>query len=183
MNANKSWQPTLIGVCLALAALAASSSRTIQEKGRDMATGKLDFPTGISNALQATGTEAGESVIGGAGHVVRGVERGPMRSRRGIVVDPTLANAGLDVTTVNDLVADRGGVPLGLSAYVVSSASAKGVLHAQMFDAMNNEIGRTSVRIDRAADEAKYEALLLDPLVKRSDIRKIAFVFKPGAAG
>lgn len=182
MNANQSWQPTLIGVCLALAALAACSSRTVQEKGTDMATEKLDFATGIGNALQATGTEAGESVIGGAGHVVRGVERGPMRSGRGIVVDPTLATAGLDVTTVNDLVGDRAGVPLGLSAYVVSSAAAKGVLHVQMFDALNNEIGRTSVHIDRAADDAKYEALLLDPLVKRSSIRKIAFAFKPGAS-
>lgn len=183
MNANTSRQFTLIGVCLTLAALIACSSRTVQEKGTEMATEKLDFAPGIGNTLQATGTEAGESVISGAGHVVRGVEGSMMRSGRAIVVDPTLAKAGLNVMTVNDLVADRGGVPLGLSVYVVSSASARGVLHAQMFDAMNNEIGRTSVRIDRAADDAKYEALLLDPLVNRSSIRKIAFVFKPGAAG
>ena len=106
-----------------------------------------------------------------------------MRSGRAIVVDPTLAGAGLNVTTVNDIQGDPGGVPLGLSAYVVSLASASGTLRAQMFDAMNNEIGRTSVRIDRRADEAKYEALILDPEVRRGDIRKIAFVFKPGAAG
>lgn len=183
MNANPSWQSTLIGVCLTLAALTACSSRTAQEKGTDMATERLDFATGIGNALQAKGAQAGESVVSGTGNLVRGVERGLMRSGRAIVVDPTLARAGLNVTAVNDLVGDRAGVPLGLSAYVVSSASAKGVLRAQMFDALNSEIGRTSVTIDRAADQAKYEALLLDPLVKRSAIRKIAFAFKPEAAG
>lgn len=182
MHAKTSRQSTLIGVWLALAALTACSSRTAQEKGQEMATMKLDMATGIGDALQAKGAAAGESVASGAGEVIRGVERGLMRSGRTIVVDPTLASAGLNVTTVNDIVADRAGVPLGLSAYVVSSASVKGVLHARMFDALNNEIGRVSLHIDRAPDEAKYEALLLDPLVKRSDIRKIAFAFKPGAA-
>lgn len=182
MNANTSWQSTLIGVCLTLAALSACSSRTAQEKGQEMATMKLDMATGIGDALQAKGAAAGESVASGAGDVIRGVERGLMRSGRAIVVDPTLAKAGLNVTTVNDMAADRGDVPLGLSAYVVSSASAKGVLHAQLFDALNNEIGRSSVRIARTAEEAKYEALPLDPLVRHADIRRIAFVFKPGAS-
>jgi hypothetical protein len=182
VNTIKIWQLTLIGACVALAALSACSSKTAVEKGEELATTKLDMATGVGNALQAKGAEAGESVVGGVGTVIRGMERGVMKSGRSIVLDPALVAAGLKVTKVQDAAVDESDKPHGLDAYVVSASAVSGTLRVLMFDAMDNEIGRASVKIDRNADEAKYETLPLDPQVDQSAIRKVAFVFKPGTS-
>lgn len=180
MNTNKIGQRMLVGACILC--LAACSSKTAQEKGAEMATTKLDMATGIGDTLQAKGGQAGESVLGGIGALAKGMERGWMKSGRSIVVDPTLAAAGLTVTKIQD--ADAGGAreAHGLSAYVVSTLPVKGTLRVLVFDAMNQEIGRTSVQLDRGADEAKYEILALDAEIKQFEIRKVAFAFKPAAS-
>lgn len=167
----------IAGMLLAL--LSACSEQTAQEKGKEMATEKIDIATGVGNALQDKGAEAGEAVANGVGVLFQGVEKGFMKSGRAIVADPSLASAGLTVTKIQD--GTRGDTP-SLDAYVVATTAASGTLRALVFDATGQEIGRSTVRIERGADEAKYESVPFDAQVPLSQIRKVAFSFRPGAA-
>jgi hypothetical protein len=180
MNANKTWPLLLALACVASMSLAGCSRKTALEKGTEMATAKLDMATGIGDALQAKGAAAGESVAGGIGTVIKGAERGVMKSGRTIDEDKTVAAAGLKITRVQDV--PDGAAAHGFDAYIVSDAAAKGTLRVLVFDALNREIGRTTIPIDRKAEEARYETVSLDAQVDRSAIRKIGFVFKPNLA-
>ena len=165
--------PRILVPCVLLLALCACSRQSAQEKGTALATDKLDLVTGIGNALETKGAAAGESITGGVGTVIRGVERGVMKSDRAIVADPTLAAAGLRVTSI------QGDAEHGLEAYVISDSDANGTLRVLAYDVMGREIGRASLRIKRGADEARCEGLPFDGAVRLGDVRKVAFVFKP----
>jgi hypothetical protein len=180
VNAKNIRQPFLAAACLVLMALSACSQKTAQEKGVELATVKLDMATGVGDALQAKGSQAGEAVAGGVGTVIRGVERGVLKSGRTVVADPTLAAAGLKITKVQDTTAGNDKAH-GLDAYVIAESPASGTLRVLVLDAMDKEIGRANVRIVRSADEAKYETVPFDPQVDLSAVRKVAFVFKPGS--
>lgn len=93
--------------------------------------------------------------------------------------DPTLAGAGQQVTRIQDGTAGEDGKPHALEAYVVAESAASGTLRVLAYDAMNREIGRTQVRIERGADEARYEALPFDAQVAMGAVRKVGFTFRP----
>lgn len=69
----------------------------------------------------------------------------------------------------------------GLDLYVVSDADAHGKLRVLTFDLLGNEVSRTNIEIKRAADEGKYERLMLETLVPLSIISKLEISFKPHA--
>ncbi|QJE01041.1 hypothetical protein HH212_14205 [Massilia forsythiae] len=183
MLSKKRPLPVLLSACLVCAVITACSAKTAEEKGAAMAGEKLDMATGIGNTLQQKGSRAGESIAGGVGVLIKGMEKGVMKSGRAIVVEPTLAMAGLKITRVQDSVDAQGAQPHSLDAYLVSDADVDGILQVSMFDALDREIGRASVRIARHANEAKYETVPLDVQVDRSAIRKLAFAFKQATSG
>lgn len=181
MTAQPRRRIVLCTACLILAILPACSPKTAEEKGLKVATDKIDFATGVGNGLEAKGEQAGESVVGGVGTVVHGIEKGVMKSGRLIVADPTLQAAGLQVSTIQDSAGQKDGH--NLDAYVIGNASASGILAVRAFDVLGREIGRTSLHIERGVDEAKYETVAFDTQVKLSLIRKVGFTFKAAAPG
>ena len=167
---------------LSLGALSACDSRTAEQKGGDMATEKIDLAKGIGDALEKKGGIASEAVATGIGAVYKGVEKGASKSGRTIATDDTLAKAGLKVTRVQDAPPAEEGKKLNaLDLYVVSDAEVHGKLRVLTFDLLGNEISRTSIDLKRAADEGKYERLMLDELVLTSKIAKLEISFKPHA--
>lgn len=171
----------LIGIALALSAC---SRQTAQEKGTEMATEKLDIAIGVGDALQTKGAAAGESVAAGVGTVIKGLERGVLKSGREIVADKSLQAAGLSITRVQE--AAPGDKPThGFDAYVIASAPAAGTLRMLAFDALGKEIGRASVKVELGADASSYLSFPLAPQVSLGLVSKVAFAFqaadKPGA--
>lgn len=172
-------------LCLAASLIAAGSltgcdNRSAEQKGADLATGKIDMAKGIGDALEKKGGAAGEAVVTGLGSVVKGMEKGVNKSGRSIESDDSVTKAGLKVTRVQDAPRDTEGKKQGLDLYVVADADARGKLRVLMFDVMGNEIARSTADIVRSADEAKYHRIELDELVSMSAISKLTISFKPG---
>jgi hypothetical protein len=167
------------GACLLLCAICACTPKSAQEKGVQMAGEKIDMVTGIGDALTNKGGKAAESIATGVGTVVEGAERGAMRVGRKVSVAPTLAAAGLTVTKVQDS-ADTGADSLhGLQAYVVAKAAVAGTLRMFAYDVLSREIGRSSVPLTLASDDARYVGLPLDRQVKLRGIVRVEFTFIP----
>jgi hypothetical protein len=172
-------QGALLASCLALVAC---SRQTAEEKGKAMATEKIDIVTGVGRALEEKGAKAGESVAGGVGTVLNGVKRGVLKSGRTITLDPSVTTAGIKITKVQDAGRKAGEQVHALEAYVVADAAVAGTLRVTMFDAMDSEIGRISTRLIRASEEGKYEKLALSSQIDMSSISKVVFVFNPDSA-
>jgi hypothetical protein len=164
---------------IAAGALTGCDNRTAEQKGADLATGKIDMAKGIGDALEKKGGAAGEAVVTGLGSVVKGIEKGVSKSGRTIEADDSVTKAGLKVTRVQDAPRDAEQKKQGLDLYVVADAKAHGKLRVLMFDVMGNEIARSTADLVRAADEAKYHRVELDELVSLSAISKITISFKP----
>ena len=165
---------------MALAALTGCDDRTAEEKGKDLATEKLDAATGIGTALEEKGTKAGESIVTGLGNVVKGFEKGVNKSGRTLVSEDSVTKAGLEITKVQDAVAAADEKP-AIEVYILSKADAEGKLRVIMYDVMDKEIGRTSVQLSRKADDGKYQRIEVDAQLDRSAISKLTFDFKPSA--
>jgi hypothetical protein len=168
----------LIAAALALLALAACSHKTAEEKGAELAAEKIDMAKGMGDVLTAKGESAGEAVATGIGTVFKGIEKGVVRSGRAILMDASVDSAGLKITTVQDAKPGDDGITHGLDVYIVANTDARGKLRVLLFDAMDKEIGRTSVEVHRTADEGKYQTVSLDPQVNLRAISKVAFTFK-----
>ncbi len=171
--------------CIALAlimatAVSACSRQTAEEKGKELATEKIDMVKGIGGALEDKGGAAAESVASGVGNVVKGLGKGIEKSSRSIVVAPSVEQAGLQITKVQEPRTLAGPDALhGLEAYVVANAQARGTLRVIVYDLLDKEIGRTRVELVRDADEGKYLAIPLDKEISLSAIAKISFEFLP----
>lgn len=165
---------------LALGLLAGCDDRTAEQKGKDMASEKLDVAAGVGNALEEKGGKVGESVITGLGNMVKGMEKGVNKSGRQIVSDESVTKAGLQITKVQDSAPDEKAGP-GIDVYILSQADAEGKLRVIIYDVADKEIGRTSVQLSRKADEGKYQRIDVDAQLDRTAISKLAFEFKPSA--
>ncbi len=171
-----------IGFVLALSsviAMSACSRQTAEEKGRELATEKIDLVKGIGSALEAKGGGAAEAVAGGVGTVVKGLGKGMEKSGRTIVVAPSVEQAGLQITKVQEATAagDRAAYH-GLEVYIVANADAQGKLRVIVYDLLDKEIGRARVDLERAAEEGKYLAVPLDQQISLGSIAKVAFEFQ-----
>lgn len=145
-----------------------------------MAGEKIDIVAGVGDVLQEKGGQAGESVIAGVGTVYKGVTRGALKSGREIETDRSLHAAGLSVTRVQDAtVAD--GTGHALDAYVIAKTPTAGTLRMFVYDALGNEMGRTSAKVDLAADTSKYHTFPLDSQVTLSSVHKVSFKFAAGS--
>lgn len=169
----------LASACLLLGALCACTPKSAQEKGVQMAGEKIDMMTGIGDALTEKGGKAAESIATGVGSVVGGVERGAIKAGRKISVDPSIAAAGLTVTKVQDPASAGDDASHGLQTYVVAKTAVDGTLRMIAYDALAREIGRSSVPLSLAGDEAKYIGLPLDKQVELRSVATVAFRFVP----
>ena len=141
-----------------------------------MAGKELDTLAGVGDALQKKGGAASESFTAGVGSMTKGMQRGILKAGREIVTDPSLHTAGLSITTVQDA-ATEGAATHGLDAYVIAKVPAAGTLRMFVYDALGNEIGRSSVNIDFEADASKYQTFALDSQVTLKSVNKVGFAF------
>jgi len=176
MNAKAMSQKRYACMIAAVLALSACSQKTAQEKGAEMAGKELDTLAGVGDALQKKGGAAGESFSAGIGTMTKGMERGLLKSGREIVTDPSVRAAGISVTTVQDADAEKAAVH-GLDAYIIAKAPAAGTLRMFVYDALGNEIGRSSVSIELDAEAAKYQTFALDSQVDLKSVNKVSFAF------
>lgn len=186
MNASITHKLVLTAAMIALGALAGCDDRTAEQKGKDLATEKLDVATGIGTALEQKGSTAGEAVVTGLGNVMKGMEKGVNKSGRKLVSDESVTKAGLKITKVQDAPSEpveEGKKASGpaLDVYIVGDADAEGKLRVIMYDVMDQEIGRASMQVSRKADEGKYQRIELDPQLERTAIARLNFDFKPSA--
>lgn len=172
----------LLGSLIALSCLGGCSSKTAEEKGAELAGEKIDMAKGIGNALEKKGADASEAVTTGLGNVVHGIERGVGKSGRKITNDESVTKAGLKITRVQNGTPSEKEPGQSLDLYVVADADARGKLRVTAFDALDNEIARSSIDITRSADDAKYERFAMDDKVKLDAITKLVVTFKPAAA-
>jgi hypothetical protein len=160
---------------------AACSRKTAEEKGAEMAGEKIDMVKGIGGVLEEKGSAAAESLTTGMGSVVKGVGKGMEKSSRVIAVKPSVEQAGLKITKLQDATPNAESTVHGLEAYIVANADAHGKLRVITYDLLDNEIGRARIDLERAADEGKYVSIPLDAQVKLTSIAKVEFDFLPDA--
>jgi hypothetical protein len=168
---------SIMALAVLLAALTGCSQQTAEEKGAALATEKIDLVKGVGSALEEKGAQAAESLTSGLGKVVQGVEKGIEKSGRALVVEPGVAQAGLQITKIQNLTPGSDGNH-GLEAYVVSNRACDGMLQVKVFDAMDREIGRSQVALQKTADEAGYTAIPLDARVPLAAITKVMVNFQ-----
>lgn len=159
--------------------VSACSQKTAEEKGKELATEKIDMAKGIGVALQEKGGAAAESVAGGVGNVFKGLEKGFVKAGKKIVSDPSIESAGLQITRIQESLHGENGKMHGLDAYILSKAPAKGKLKVIVYDIQEKEIGRTSIEVDSQADEGKYYSIALDKKIDLNAISSVAFDYKP----
>lgn len=186
MNASITHKLVVTAAMIAFGALAGCDDRTAEQKGKDLATEKLDVATGIGTALEQKGSTASEAVVTGLGNVMKGMEKGVNKSGRKLVSDESVTKAGLKITKAQDAPSEpveEGKKASGpaLDVYIVGDADAEGKLRVIMYDVMDQEIGRASVQLSRKADEGKYQRIELDPQLERTAISRLNFDFKPSA--
>ncbi len=169
---------------LALGALGACDEKTSEEKGKAAATTQNELAKGYGSGLEATGAAAGEAVVSGVATVFKGMEKGAVKARHTIIPDATLASAGLQVTTIEEIPyrSYSEAEQHGLLAYIVSNTAARGTLRVKLYNVIDKEIGRTRIELDRAADDAKFELVAVDKQLDVDTISKIAFSFVPAQA-
>ncbi len=170
---------TLIAGFTALFAIAGCSQKTAEEKGAEMATEKLDVAKGIGGAMEAKGAQAGEAVVAGVGTVFKGFEQGTNKLRAGVVADDSLAKSGLKITRMQPSGAETYDNVHALDLYVIADAPAKGKLRVLAMDVSGNEIGRSTVALEREGDEAKYLKVDFDEQVKLANLGKVMVSYKP----
>ena len=173
-----------LGILLLTSIMFASgcSRQSAEEKGKELATDKIDTAKGIGVAMQEKGEAASEALASGVGKVFRGIEKGVIKSGRTVATDASVDTAGLKITTVQNAADNKEGAVHGLDVYILSTAEANGKLRVTMFDVMDKEVGRTSVDLKKSADEGKYHTIPLDAQLQLGAISKVAFEFKPVVA-
>lgn len=179
MNTPFTLRRTTLTLSLLAAALTlgACSRQTAEEKGRELASDKIDLVKGIGGALEEKGAAAAESVAGGLGKVVNGIGKGLEKSGRAIELAPSVAQANIKITKVQDATRKAEQSVHGLEAYVLSGAAIKGQFRVKLYDLLDREIGRTQVDFKQAADEGRYVSIPLDEHIDLNDIARVTFDF------
>ena len=155
-------------------------NKTAEEKGKELASAKIDLVKGVGGVLEEKGSAAAESVATGLGKVLSGAGKGIEKSGTQIVLAPSVSQAGLDVTKIQYALHYSGDEkPPVLEAYVIANANVDGKIKVQLFSLLDKEIGRAKVSVKQGADEAKYWSITLDKEVNTNDIAKVVFDFQP----
>jgi hypothetical protein len=180
----KSSIPSIVrlGALGLVVALSACSDKTVREQGAELAGKKIDIVAGVGDQLQAKGAEAGESLTAGVGKVVKGIERGVLKSGRNVALDPAVGQAGLQINQVGDAKA-QSETGHALEAYVIANNTAAGKLQLYAYDALDREIGRSTATLAMAAGEAKYVSFPIDQQVDLNAISRVRLAYASQPAG
>lgn len=183
--------------CFMALQLAACSRQSAEEKGKEMATEKVDMAKGIGDVLQDKGTAAAESVTAGMGKVLKGVERGLEKSGRYVTLSEAASQAGLQATKVqladssavsvdaaSASAAAQGDVPgaHGIEVYLLSERDVSGSLKVKVFNSLDQEIGRSRVAFKQGLDEGRYVRIPLDRQIELQAIHRVDLDFVPSAS-
>ena len=182
--------------CAMALQLAACSRQSAEEKGKEMATEKVDMAKGIGDVLQDKGTAAAESVTAGMGKVLKGVERGVEKSGRYVTLSEAASQAGLQATKVqlvDSSVASVDGASAseasqgdssgahGVEVYLVAERDVAGSLKVKVFNSLDQEIGRSRVTLKQGVDEGRYVRIPLDRQIELQAIHRVDLDFVPSA--
>lgn len=154
------------------------SSKTAEEKGKEMAAEKIDLVKGVGAALEEKGGAAAESVTSGLGNIVNGVKKGVAKSDKRIASDASLAAAGFQVTAVQETPPGTEPDSRGIDAYLVAERKVEGFLKVTVYDVLDKEIGRTKIPFALDAEQGKYFRIPLEQQIEFGKIEKISFVFQ-----
>lgn len=154
------------------------SSKTAEEKGKEMASDKIDLVKGVGAALEEKGGAAAESVTSGLGSIVSGVKKGVAKSDKRVVNDASLAAAGFQVTAVQETPPGTELESRGIDAYLVAERKVAGLLKVTVYDVLDKEIGRTKIPFALDAEQGKYFRIPLEQQIEFGKIEKLSFVFQ-----
>lgn len=170
--------PSVLLVLLIVLNLHACSRQTAEEKGKALATEKIDLVKGVGDALNEKGKQAAESVAQGAGRVVQGVDEGFGKAFEWQLSNSaSMEKAGLKVFRAEPGPESEHSV----NAYIVASGAASGSLSMIAYDPVRREVARTRAGISMEAGSGRYETLFLDKRTPMRAIREIEFDFQPTA--
>lgn len=166
---------------LAGAFLLGCSRQTAEEKGKELATAKIDLVKGVGEALKEKGSQAAESLAQGTGKVLQGAGDGFDKAFEWKLTHGSgMVTAGLTVPRVGKA-ASRASEGNAIDVYVVAEREAVGTLSMIAFDARHREMARTSKELKIGTNSSSYETLVLDERAPVDTIREVAFDFVPGA--
>ncbi len=163
-------------------AITGCSRQTAEEKGKELATEKIDMVKGIGDALQEKGSEAAKSVAHGAGNVLQGANTGLEEAFEWKIVQAdAMSKNGLTISRVQH------GKPGEKSSktvdiYVVANADANGSLSMVAYDVAKREVVRTKIDLKMGAKDGRYETLELDERTDLGAIREVSFDYQPKTA-
>lgn len=172
-----------LSICLlALAGAPGCSQQTAEEKGKALATEKIDLIKGVGDALTEKGKGAAQSVAQGTGSVFQGMDEGFGKAFEWRFTNGAdMEKAGLKVTRV-----DRAGSGAdsehSVNAYLVATGAANGSLTMIAYDQDKREVARTRSPVTMEAGSGRYETLTLDSRSPMKAIREVAFDFLPDAS-
>jgi hypothetical protein len=166
----------LAAVCAGV--LPACSRQTAEEKGKELATEKIDMVKGIGEAMKEKGGQAAESLAHGAGTVVKGAGQGIDAAFQWETRSSSaLQQAGLTVTRVQR--ASDGKVAIDI--YLLASAPVDTTLLMIGSDAQRQELARHRIPLRLAAGEGRYETVELDPRTPLDKLSSLSFDLLPAA--
>lgn len=162
--------------------LSGCSRQTAEEKGRALATEKIDLVKGVGEALKEKGGQAAESVAQGTGQVLQGVGQGFDKAFEWKLTNGAgMEKAGLAVTRVGQG-SSSDGKKHEVNAYLVTTREAAGMLSMIAYDSVGRETARASVNMQVGANQGRYETLVLDERTPTDSIREVTFDFHPGVS-
>lgn len=156
------------------------SRQTAEEKGKELATEKIDLVKGVGEALKEKGAQAAESLAHGTGNVLQGAGDGFDKAFEWKLTSGSgLGRAGLSVPRVSKA-ASHVSNGSAIDVYVVAEREAVGTLSLTAYDVKHREVARTGVALKITTNSGSYETMVLDERVPVNTIREIAFDFMPG---
>lgn len=173
-----------IATCCAVAlagmlALGGCSRQSAEEKGKEMATGKIDLVKGVGDALQEKGGKAAESVAQGTGAVLQGASKGFQKTFEWkLQAGEGMGRAGLNVSRVQQGGPGEAGGK-AVDAYLVANRDLAGDLSVIAYDALHREVARTRAEVRMKSGEGRYETLVLDARTPVEQIAELSFDFQP----
>lgn len=157
----------------------ACSKQTAEEKGKEMATEKIDLVKGIGDALVEKGSTAAESLSQGTGKVLKGTQSGFDKAFAWKAdLGASMQQAGLDVTQLQRNHSDAT-LKNRFDVYFVANQNALGTVQMIAYDQNQKELARVRHELNLQAQDARYETLALDERVPVEKIASVTFEFFP----
>jgi hypothetical protein len=174
--------PSILLTALIALNLPACSRQTAEEKGKEMATEKIDLVKGVGDALKEKGSQAAESVAQGAGKVLQGADEGFGKAFEWQFTNGAgLEQAGLKVSRI-DRATPGPDSEHSVNVYLVSNGPATGKLTMIAYDSGKRELARTHADLKLSGADGRYETLKLDERTPMKSIREVSFDFQPAMA-